>query len=447
MLTNSLNSLFYIDALSKIMISMIIFVGAVIAFFARRYLLGDSHYRQFFQTLGLLILSLIVMATANHLLLYLVSCGFSNLLLVRLIIHKSQWQAAKASGYLAAKTLFLGFAALGLAFILLYSSTGLSSIQAIVTNSVSSPAILILTLLLIMIAAMTQSAIWPFHRWLLSSLNSPTPVSAFMHAGLVNGGGFLLARFAPLYFSQPTILTLVFGLGLMSALIGTLWKLMQNDIKKMLACSTMSQMGFMLVQCGLGLFPAAMAHLCWHGLFKANLFLNSGSAAQEKRFSGNAQPKIIHFIFALFAGLLGSYVFALISHKNFFCGDTTLLLIAVSFIAATQFSLVLINYLGVAYLPFVLLIAAITGGIYGLSVDMFNNLLSPLNMMNPQPLNSIYIVGLGLLLTCWLLMQFQCSLGKLKCLKNITLKYYVKMLNASQPHPSTVTAIRNEYQY
>jgi NAD(P)H-quinone oxidoreductase subunit 5 len=108
---------------------MIIFVGTVIAFFARRYLLGDSHYRRFFQTLGLFILSLIVMATANHLLIDLVSCGFSNLLLVRLIIHKSQWQAAKASGYLGAKTLFLGFGALGLAFILLYNSAGLSSIQ------------------------------------------------------------------------------------------------------------------------------------------------------------------------------------------------------------------------------------------------------------------------------------------------------------------------------
>ena len=104
-----------------------------------------------------------------------------------------------------------------------------------------------------------------------------------MHAGLINGGGFLLARFAPMLAIQPPILNLIFIAGITTALLGTLWKLMQSDVKRMLACSTMGQMGFMIAQCGLGLFPAAVAHLSWHGLFKAYLFLSTGSAAKEKR--------------------------------------------------------------------------------------------------------------------------------------------------------------------
>jgi len=142
---------------------------------------------------------------------------------------------------------------------------------------------------------MTQSAIWPFHTWLISSLNSPTPVSAIMHAGLINGGGFLLTRFAGLFVQSTGMLQVIFFLGLLTALIGTLWKLMQHDIKRMLACSTMGQMGFMIAQCGLGLFPAAIAHLCWHGLFKAYLFLSSGSAAHEKEWNRISGQVSAHF--------------------------------------------------------------------------------------------------------------------------------------------------------
>ena len=101
-----------------------------------------------------------------------------------------------------------------------------------------------------------------------------------MHAGLVNGGGFLIVRFAPLYLNYPGILNIIFIIGLSTAIMGTLWKLMQSDIKRMLACSTMAQMGFMIAQCGLGLFSAAIAHIILHGLatqievaiFQANFF-------------------------------------------------------------------------------------------------------------------------------------------------------------------------------
>ena len=173
-----------------------------------------------------------------------------------------------------------------------------------------------------------------------------------MHAGLVNGGGFLLARFAPLYVEHSILLTAIFVIGLATALLGTLWKLMQSDVKRMLACSTMGQMGFMLAQCGLGLFPAAVAHLVWHGLFKAYLFLASGGAAQEKRLDLGYPPKPATFFLALLCGVAGSLGFALTSAQSWFAGDTTLVLMVVAFLAASQFALPILREKALRTLPF-----------------------------------------------------------------------------------------------
>ncbi len=213
------------------------------------------------------------MAVSDHLALYFVSSCLSHALLVRRMEHKSNWKAARASAALAGKNYLLAAFFMGFAFLLLGFETGSWTLRGILAYQEAASSTMILPLVLLILAAMAQSAIWPFHRWLLSSLNSPTPVSALMHAGLINGGGFLLIRFAPLFAHHPGLLTLVFCVGLTSAFLGTLWKLLQSDVKRMLACSTMGQMGFMMMQCGLGLFSAALTHLLWHGLFKAYLFL------------------------------------------------------------------------------------------------------------------------------------------------------------------------------
>ncbi len=230
------------------------------------------------------------------------------MLLVSLMIHKSNWKAAQASGRMAAKNLYIQYASNGYGFFLFYLVTGESSISGVIQKNAHSTT-MIVALVCILLSAMMQSAQWPFHKWLISSLNSPTPVSAMMHAGLINGGGFLLIRFAPLYLQQPFLLNAMFIIGLITAIFGTLWKLMQSDVKRMLACSTMGQMGFMFLQCGLGLFPAAIAPSHLHGMFKAYLFLASGQAAQEKRFDLGYPPKPLRFIVALMCGFAGSLVF------------------------------------------------------------------------------------------------------------------------------------------
>jgi len=441
----SLLTLFHVDGLSWILLSLVSFIALVVGSFAYRYMRGDDRYGRFFALLTALTLSVATMVTADHLLLLFVAWGLSNTLLVLLMVHKPGWRASQASGNLAAKTFGFGFAAIAAAFALLYAVTGTASIQAILA---APPGGLVLTavLVLLLIGAMTQSAVWPFHRWLTSSLNSPTPISAFMHAGLVNAGGFLLARFAALYFEQVSVLTIVFVAGLITAFLGTLWKLMQHDVKRMLGCSTMAQMGFMFVQCGLGLFPAAVAHLCWHGLFKANLFLASGAAAQEKRLDLAYPPSLLSFATALLCGAVGAGSFALASGKPFLPGDTTLFLITLVFIAASQFSLPMLRDKPFGGLPVAVLATAGMGLLYGLIIYLIELALAPMGLARALPLNGFHLAGLGVLVAAWLAILFVRHPDRAAGLPDWVLRAYVRMLNASQPHPSTVTAHRNHYQ-
>jgi NAD(P)H-quinone oxidoreductase subunit 5 len=265
---------------------------------------------------------------------------------------------------------------------------------------------LIAGLSFILMGALSQSAIWPFHKWLLSSLNAPTPVSAVMHAGLVYGGGFLLARFAPLYLEASFMLSFIFAVGLASAVLGTLWYLMKNDVKRMLACSTMGQMGFMIAQCGLGLFPAAVAHLCWHGLYKAYLFLASGAAAQEKRLDFSIKPDLPLFALSLMCGFVGAGLFALVANKVAFTMDTTIVLLVVAVIAGAQIAMPIMRENPVKRTPLALLVTSILGLFYGYSVSLAQAVLAPLDMMQPQPLHAVHLLGICMLFVSWCVFLF-----------------------------------------
>ena len=430
-------NLFNFDSLAMIMITLVGFIGVIVAKFSINYMKGDKKYRSFFILLFLLITTIILMVTADHLLVFILAWSLSNFTLVKMMIHKSAWRAAKESGLLTAKTYLLGFVSIFIAFILLYIATGEASIKAIINQKNDSPLILI-ALIFILIAAMTQSAIWPFHKWLISSLNSPLPVSAIMHAGLVNGGGFLIVRFAPLYLNYPGILNIIFIIGLSTAIMGTLWKLMQSDIKRMLACSTMAQMGFMIAQCGLGLFSAAIAHIILHGLFKSYLFLSTGSAAGEKRLELHYPPSLMSFVCALICGVLGSYIFALISDRAWLTPDTSFLLVSGAFIGATGLALPILRNNLLIKLPLALFATSFAGAIYGLNIRILENILEPLDLFQPQALNILHIIGLVLLALFWLMVIF---------VRHMSSRLYVRALNSSQPNPKTITTHRNYYKY
>lgn len=446
-MNNYIYSLFYFDQIAIVMLVLIFFIGTIVVSFSSRYMKGDTRYRVFFFQLSLLIASIAMIACTDHLLLFFSGWCLSNYLLVKLMIHKSNWTAAKYSGLLAAKNYFIGAVCIGSALLYLYFETGEASMRALMQYDFKSFQIS-LALLLLMIGAMTQSAIWPFHRWLISSLNSPTPVSAIMHAGIVNGGGFLIARFAPLYLNHPHVLNLIFAIGIFTAIIGTLYKLLQNNIKQMLAFSTMGQMGFMLAQIGLGIFPAAMAHLTTHGMFKAYLFLVSGSEANEKRFTTSRPPNVFEFFISLACGLLGSYCFSVTSGKSWLTQDTSLFLTIIVFLTACQsaLSIIAVQQTRLRVL-FALIITSILSLIYGMLMLFFTKYLHQALPMTPQPLNKLHITAIIILIVGWLSILFSKIIAKIQVLQPLLRKGYVIALNLSQPEQKTVTPHRNYYKY
>jgi NADH-quinone oxidoreductase subunit L len=137
--------------------------------------------------------------------------------------------------------------------------------------------------LLIFIGAMGKSAQFPIHLWLPGSLFAPTPVHALLHAGIINAGGFLINRLAPLFGLSSTTLHVALLIGTLTAILGASMMLAQNDIKKTLGFSTIGQMGYMIMECGLGAFALAVFHLIAHGLFKATVFLNCGNVIHKAR--------------------------------------------------------------------------------------------------------------------------------------------------------------------
>jgi NADH-quinone oxidoreductase subunit L len=137
--------------------------------------------------------------------------------------------------------------------------------------------------LLLFIGGMSKSAQFPLHFWLPRSLYAPTPVHALLHAGIINAGGFLINRLAPLYGLSSTTLHVALVVGTLTAILGATMMLAQNDIKKTLGFSTIGQMGYMVMECGLGAFSLAVFHLIAHGLFKATVFLNCGNVIHKAR--------------------------------------------------------------------------------------------------------------------------------------------------------------------
>src|SRR4029078_4908137 len=137
--------------------------------------------------------------------------------------------------------------------------------------------------LLFFVGAMGKSAQFPIHLWLPGSLFAPPPVHALLHAGIINAGGFLIKRLAPLFVLSSTTLHVAFTVGTLTAILGASMMLTQNDIKKTLGFSTIGQMGYMIMEWCLGAFGLGVFHLHAHGIFKATVFLNCGNVIHKAR--------------------------------------------------------------------------------------------------------------------------------------------------------------------
>ena len=274
----------HVDAIAVVMMVLISFIGLVIARFSMTYLLGDPGQARFFRwmsvTLGATLLLVIscnlVMLTAAWM---LTSFGLHQLLLYYPERSWAVWAARKK--FLISR---LGDFMLIAALILTYRCFGtteynaiFAAAEAIHNGSAESSLSTSLIGILFVLGAMTKSAQFPFHSWLPDTMETPTPVSALMHAGVINAGGFLVIRLSPLVTLSPVALNLLAITGALTALLGSVVMLTQTSIKRSLAYSTIAQMGFMMLQCGLGAFSAALLHIVAHSAYKAHAFLSCGS--------------------------------------------------------------------------------------------------------------------------------------------------------------------------
>lgn len=429
------------DALALIMLTLIGIIGGVVIAFSYRYMAADRNYGRFFQQIGALLISVGLLVCANYLPLFFGAWVISNLLLVELMRHNRWWPAANGSSLLARRYFILGFACMAIAFGLLAYDGGSLYISQLQSYS---GLLQVGALGLLLITAMIQSALWPFNRWLLSSLNSPTPVSAFMHAGLVNGGGFLIVRFAHLYQQSSVLLHIMLVLGMISAVVGLFYKLIQTDVKRMLACSTMAQMGFVFVQCGFGLFSAAIAHLCWHGVFKAFLFLSSSTIQQG--VDKKVDPVVMSSgLIAIMIGLCASYLFAF-AHAYDFYGSTSFVLLVVAFVAAAQMALTLLRVVGVAEVMVAFVCSSVLALFYAM-IDVSLEFVLPDRLVAAYSMNWLHVLAAAILFITWLLMVFSRQLLRVSWLYHFFARLYVWAVRTSLPDEKAMTLHRGQYRY
>jgi NAD(P)H-quinone oxidoreductase subunit 5 len=276
-----------LDALSVTLLLLVSFLGAVVLGFSTHYLDGDAQHAKFLAQLCLTLAAVTLLVIAGNLYHLLAAWVAMSLCLHGLLVFRPE----RPGALLAARKKFAlartGDFALLVAAALIVAQTGTANLNEL-SSLISQGGVGSLSLApaagLIALAAVLKSAQFPTHGWLVEVMETPTPVSALLHAGIVNAGGFLLLRFADLMLSFPAIMLAVAMLGALTAVFGSVVMLTQTSQKGSLAYSTVAQMGFMMFQCGLGAFPAAALHLVGHSLYKAYAFLSSGEAVVKVRY-------------------------------------------------------------------------------------------------------------------------------------------------------------------
>ncbi len=296
---------FRLDALSVTLLTLVAFLGLVVTRYAVNYLDGNPRQAHFTRALMATLASVLLLAVAGNLLQFVVCWTATSLCLHRLLTFPEGSRTAA----LAARKKFLisrlGDACLLAALGLVWRGFGtwdFATLFAAAENpEPAQSAVLPWVAWLVVAAALMKSAQLPFHSWLPDTLDTPTPVSALMHAGLINAGGFLIVRLSPLLVQAPGALNALAAVGGATALFGSLVMMTQPSIKRSLAWSTISQMGFMMLQCGLGAFALAMLHLVAHSLYKAHAFLASGGVVAKARseFAPRAAARPLALIGAL----------------------------------------------------------------------------------------------------------------------------------------------------
>jgi len=264
------------DAVTVLMLILVSGLSAVIQLFALRYLRGDARQRWFAIWANALTGSTAVMVSAGTVVSFAVGWIAAGVSLVCLLNTYGSLPQARQGVRRTALSLLVADAPLVVAVLVLAVSAG-GDVRLDRVGDVLSAEVALPVALLLVISALGRSAQIPFHRWLPATLSAPTPVSALLHAGVVNAGAILLIRFAPLIAPLSVAMLVVFVAGSATLVYATAVRLVKPDVKGRLVFSTAGQMGFMMMAIGLGAFAGAVFHLIAHALYKSGLFLSAGS--------------------------------------------------------------------------------------------------------------------------------------------------------------------------
>jgi len=429
------NNIFRINGFTTLIWSTVLFFSAVLSSYSKNYLSGFKYHQKFsLLSLGFAF-SAMVFVTSNHIIPLLLTWFLMSLCMAKLIGVNSDWKEAKAAGWFSLKYFWFGGILFSIGVIILAYQVDNYTLNVIIQNLDSIPKhYKLISVLFIITAALIQSAIYPFHRWLLSAMTAPTPASALMHAGFVNASGILLTLFSVLLVTTDT-LTLIFIIGGFTAILAQFNKLLQVNIKQKLACSTIAQMGFMIMQCGLGFFNAAIAHLILHGFYKAYLFLSSGE--EISRNIPEDPPKIkikpLQALAVLVFGIAGALLFSFLTGKTSMADSSIFLtlIVAITVGQATynivkQSLFTYVEKLGISVVLFVVGIA-----VYALFYNLVTRIMFDIPMVEAPQSLSVLQISFGVIFLIGFFMM------KLGAYRNSTW-LYVKLLNLSQPSKKTI---------
>ena len=305
------NFSFLIDPLSSIFLMIITGVGLLIHIYSTGYMKEDDGFRRFFSYLNLFIFFMLLLVLGDNYLIMFVGwegVGLCSYLLIGFRFKNTAYNNAAKKAFIMNRIGDLGFL---LGILLIFTTFGSITFSTVFQQAPglgsNNPVIIGITLLLF-VGAIGKSAQIPLYTWLPDAMAGPTPVSALIHAAtMVTAGIYMIARSNVLYSLAPVSMEVVAGIGLFTALFAATIGIFQNDIKKVLAYSTVSQLGYMFLGLGVGAYSGAVFHVATHAFFKALLFLGSGSVIhamsgeQDIRKMGGLKKflPITHFTFLI----------------------------------------------------------------------------------------------------------------------------------------------------
>jgi NADH-quinone oxidoreductase subunit L len=298
----------YIDPLTACLLIVVTTIGMLVHVYSIGYMSHDPGYWRFFAYLNLFMFSMLLLVLSASWLVVFVAwelVGLSSYLLIGFWYRKRSAMLAAKKAFIVNRVGDVGFALGIMAIFINTSAAGAAtldirqSIETMLETGAANTVPLFVVALLVFLGAMGKSAQFPLHVWLPDAMEGPTPVSALIHAAtMVNAGVYLVARANPLFASAPDAMVIVAAIGIFTAILAATIAMTQTDIKRVLAYSTLSQLGYMFAALGIGAFTAAIFHLMTHGFFKGLLFLGSGSVIhavheeQDMRYMGGLSRKI-----------------------------------------------------------------------------------------------------------------------------------------------------------